>query len=369
MLSKTKTLLTRPRKIRSLKRLLIKTFRTKAALPPSPAINNKRLVSQGFNNCSFKLDETAFECHHYPAKNATELRLFITGCHTRTAHYSDRISEWADNGHESLIANLRISSRKAGFTNSNHKMVEYILTHDQSPALRIAREKGLPIKVMAHSYGGNLLTGHLLSRAFVKTIAANNVKGILMLCPYFSAIALDRDILLSRFVKRPIFELLAQRNPYIRPNESLGGTIFEIINYHLRGEPTVAASNGFPTMVQVTEMQNNGDRIRDRVAQEGFPEEIRRLPIIMAAGKWDKLSGENAIKKVADAMGATHVKFNGWHNPVTTNPNMVEDFLRALDNLPDQISKTLEEKKGYSILPPPSYAASDPLPKRALQAC
>lgn len=312
---------------------MVKRYRQHVLNPPERRSNAS--IPEHIPRHHMKFGRHVFEGMEFEAKEPTEVVINITGCKSRTVHWEDQIQHWRDENRSQFVANTRIPRRDRAFMADNYYMAQWLLRDEKSPAFRMAEERGLPVKLMCHSFGGHLVIKSLAEQASASEIT-ERIDRFVFINPFTTAQSLNRDRWGSSVKRKLYLEGHAIRNGDMRNSDHLFDVFYAHVN-KLRGEPYVWASNGPPTHTHVSTMQNGADALWDFVREFGFPQATKDAETYFYIGDRDYMADWLGSETMADEMNAVPKKVHGWHVPTHEEAHHLQNISALLDGRPDDV--------------------------------
>jgi len=300
-----------------------------------PKIRHNGHFDEGHEVHSKEIGQRTFEYMKFYPSDARELVVLVTGCESKTIHWKPQIDHWLSEGRAVLSINTNVRQMNGDLLDDNYRMFEWLIRDENSPLHQMARELGVPVKVVSHSFGGQVHLANMIApgvRDGINEIVNSNY----LINSFLTAKSLNRERVLN--ISR---ELFLNGHAKRHPQELNSNHLFDVMfaHYHkAMGEPAVWASNGPPKHVAVDILQGGGDAVRDDIATFGAPQSLLDAEVYFYNGEHDYMSDRWANENMAIETNSTEIAIKGgYHTLLHEGGDNLELFSLVLDGRADEI--------------------------------
>ncbi|PCJ96601.1 MAG: hypothetical protein COA45_10850 [Zetaproteobacteria bacterium] len=234
-----------------------------------------------------------------------------------------------------------------GYLEDNKRIVAAVLKDDPPPS---GLKPGIPNHIFGHSLGGRAFVANMLDKDFAQNIL-KNYAGSVLIAPHFSSPYRSKPVLNAvystycrlfsekAYGDAPLdwtLSAMESLKQNFRKAINKGSTKREIYEERTKAVGSIPeAETTATTHGQILYSNIQGERLRQRIMDDGVPDAAKAFPMIMIGGSKDFVSCKNYIESVAKEFSAVFYEFDTYHNPFLESRDartLILDAMRDMSN-------------------------------------
>lgn len=236
--------------------------------------------------------------------------------------------------------------KQTGYLGDNKKIVKDTLVDNPPPD---SQHPNIPHFIFGHSLGGRAFVANMLDEDFAKVIEEDYALAVLI-APHFSSPYREKPVLNALFTS--YCKLYADKSYGEAPLDWAFSATEKIKNmlgidgrkkslrenFQQKTRATyspITTQNTATTYGQILYSNNEGEKLWDRIQEDGVPEAAKKFPTIMLGGSRDFVSSRNYIENVAKAFNADFHEFDTYHHPFLESNAARKLIIGAMKDITD----------------------------------